>query len=79
MNMIKSIAIDMDNVIADIETHLVNLYEKEYNVKVDGSQELTHDQFSKKDRLELKTKEMSDAITMLRDDLKLLQNECAKQ
>jgi len=33
--MIKSIAIDMDNVIADIETHLVNLYEKEYNVKVD--------------------------------------------
>lgn len=33
--MIKTIAIDMDNVIADIETHLVNLYEKEYKVKVD--------------------------------------------
>ena len=33
--MIKSIAIDMDNVIADIETHLVNWYEKEYKVTVD--------------------------------------------
>ena len=33
--MIKSIAIDMDNVIADIETHLVNWYEAEYKVKVD--------------------------------------------
>ena len=33
--MIKSIAIDMDNVIADIETHLVNWYEREYKVKVD--------------------------------------------
>jgi len=35
--MIKSIAVDMDNVLADIENHLINWYEKEYGVTVDRS------------------------------------------
>lgn len=32
--MRKTIAIDMDNVIADIETNWINLYEKEFGVRV---------------------------------------------
>ena len=32
--MIKSIAVDMDNVLADIESHAIAWYEKEYNVKI---------------------------------------------
>ena len=32
--MRKSIAIDMDNVIADIESNWINLYYKAYGVKV---------------------------------------------
>lgn len=33
--MRKSIAVDMDNVIADIESHYLSTYEKEYGIKVD--------------------------------------------
>jgi 5'-nucleotidase len=33
--MRKTIAIDMDNVIVDIETNWINLYEKEFGVKVE--------------------------------------------
>lgn len=33
--MRKTVAIDMDNVIADIETNWINLYEKEFGVRVD--------------------------------------------
>jgi 5'-nucleotidase len=33
--MKKSIAIDMDGVIADTETHFINWYEREYGVRVD--------------------------------------------
>jgi 5'-nucleotidase len=31
----KSIAIDMDNVIADVETHYIDWYEKDFGVRVD--------------------------------------------
>jgi len=33
--MKKTVAIDMDNVIADIETNWINLYEQEFGVRVD--------------------------------------------
>jgi 5'-nucleotidase len=33
----KTIAIDMDNVIADVETNFIEWYEKEYGVRVDKS------------------------------------------
>ena len=32
--MKKTVAIDMDNVIADIQTNWINLYEKEFGVRV---------------------------------------------
>ena len=59
--------------------HMLNMEIKEQTGNVDNSQELSQDQISKKERLLLKTKEMQDTISMLRDDLKLLQNECFKE
>ncbi|MFL5742450.1 MAG: 5' nucleotidase, NT5C type [Flavisolibacter sp.] len=34
----KSIAIDMDNVIADVETHYINWYERDYGVRMSREQ-----------------------------------------
>jgi len=36
----KSIAIDMDNVIADVETHFVDWYERDYGIRVEREQML---------------------------------------
>ena len=40
--MRKSIAIDMDGVIADIETQFIAWYERDYGVKVDRKDMLGH-------------------------------------